>query len=859
VVATRLQTSPLPVANSDDQDMTVPVMITGDPAIQQFSAMLRDDDARNNILAPLRQLTASDLIDSGVITAVRTSDTAGVIYVRQSSTLEEILGKLEDNRACNIIVTMGDGNPVGMISYPGLVGRLLQYTLQLGQVVSGILDVFSTENTTTTATTALLEIINRTFEPSYSLIAIVDSSGRINSITERDCHIKSLPPGSGRLTGEELARAVIEKGEITRLKDVRIYRSDDCPDVQFPVHDLIGLPIIENGQTTGVIAFHNPRDRSELNAFEIVLAQRIAKAIATGSLLRKVVNYQTGCSEGNSKLLGAIEQTADSVMITDRNGLIEYVNAAFEKSSGYSRMEVLGKKPNIVKSGQHSQEFFLNLWTTILSGRFYRGVFINCRKNGSLYREEKTISPLINESGKITHFVSTSKDVSERFLYEERLKYLAHHDSLTKLPNRTLFLDRLTRALVRAERIEKQVAVLFVDLDRFKIINDTLGHDIGDKLLQTVATRLRNSIRKGDTIARLGGDEFAIILEDIQKFDNVMPVIAKINKEFNEPCVIDNRDLSVNASIGIAIYPEDGKDISSLLRHADIAMYREKEQGGSGYRFYSHQMSTETDERLSLETAMRRALETGDQFILHYQPQLNLTSGEIIATEALVRWQHPELGMIPPMKFIPMAEETGLIAPLGDMIMRKACEQTRFWQKQGYTDLAIAVNVSGRQFKNKNFIEHIASVLDETGLAPHCLEIEITESVMIQNMQTTMTILNQLRNLGTRIVIDDFGTGYSSLAYLKKLPIDTLKIDKTFVQDITHDKDDAAIVNAITTMARTLDINAVAEGVETRAQLGLLRDYHCDIAQGYYLGKPMPHEDFGRHLQVFGIPSRRRN
>jgi diguanylate cyclase (GGDEF)-like protein/PAS domain S-box-containing protein len=568
--------------------------------------------------------------------------------------------------------------------------------------------------------------------------------------------------------------------------------------------------------------------------------EQVAQTPATGTL---------------GQFTSAIEQIADSVMITDKHGVIEYVNVAFEKSTGYSRAETIGKKPNIVKSGLHPEILYSNLWATILSGQPFHGTFANCRKDGTIYREQKTISPLKNQAGVITHFVSTAKDVTERFEYEQRLKYLSHHDALTGLPNRTLFLDRLSRTLLRAQRLKQPVAVLFVDLDRFKIVNDTLGHNVGDALLQAVAKRFTSCIRRGDTIARLGGDEFALILEDVATFDNVVPVVRKILAAFNQPCQVGDRELSVNTSIGVAMYPDDGTDVSSLLKHADIAMYRAKEHGGGSYRFYSSQMYTETEERLALETEMRRALER-DEFVVHYQPQVNLTTGEIIAVEALVRWLHPKVGTIPPMKFIPLAEETGLIAPLGDLILRKASQQTRDWHERGFR-IRVAVNFSGRQFKHADFAAHIGSMLKDTGLDPAFLEVEITESMLIGHTDTTAGTLAQLRALGAHVVIDDFGTGYSSLAYLKKLPIDTLKIDRSFVRDITKDKDDAIIVTAITTMAHTLGIIAVAEGVETREQLAYLRDCRCDIAQGYYLGRPMPAQELSHYLGVFGIPARK--
>jgi diguanylate cyclase (GGDEF)-like protein/PAS domain S-box-containing protein len=555
------------------------------------------------------------------------------------------------------------------------------------------------------------------------------------------------------------------------------------------------------------------------------------------------------------KLARVIEQTVDAVSFTDLNGTIEYVNPAYEKLTGHARQEVQGQNAGILKSGLQSLEFYRNLWTTILSGKVFHGIFVNRRKNGSLYHEEKTITPLKDDHGQITHFIATGRDITERIEYQERLHRMAHFDMLTGLPNRALFTDRLSQALARARWNKRVVGVLFLDLDRFKLINDSLGHSIGDHLLQAVATRLLQCVREGDTVARIGGDELAIILEDIAQTEDVTAVTSKIVDAFAIAFDVDGRELFVNASIGVSLHPADGEDAQTLLKNADIAMSRAKEQGGNNFHYFSAQMDTQSTDRLVLENGMRCAL-ARQEFLLHYQPQVDLRTGEVIGVEALVRWRHPELGLVSPLSFIPLAEEIGLIVPLSEWILREACAQNKTLQANGFPPLRMAVNLSGRHFRQSDLADTVALILEETGLDPRYLTIEITESTLVQQTDATLSTLRQLRNMGAHISIDDFGIGYSSLSYLKRLPIDVLKIDRSFVRDITTDPDDAAIATTIITLAHSLGLKVVAEGVETKEQLAFLREHDCDAMQGYYFSKPVPADLLGRLLQVFGIPVR---
>ena len=539
------------------------------------------------------------------------------------------------------------------------------------------------------------------------------------------------------------------------------------------------------------------------------------------------------------KLSRALEQTADAVSITDRNGIIEYINPAFEATTGYRKDEVLGRKPSMLKSGKQGSDFYKMLWMTILAGKIFSEVFVNRRKDGSLYYEEKTITPLKDAQGNITHFVATGKDISERMQAQERLQFMAQHDVLTELPNRALFLDRLKQALARARMHRRLVAVLFLDLDRFKNINDTLGHQIGDLLLQEISHRFLKAVRDGDTVARLSGDEFAFLLEDVPTDEDISFIAEKILDSLKPVFLIDGHDLFVSASIGISLYPNDGEETGTLLRNADVAMYRAKDMGKNNYQFYSAEMSVKAFERLSLESSLRRALER-EEFLLYYQPQVDVQTGKILGVEALLRWQHPDLGLVPPNDFIALLEENGLIVPVGEWVMRKACAQVRDWHKAGWDHLSVAVNLSARQFNAPGLVEMVERTTSELGFQRDRLELEITESVIMRHAQVTIDALETLSRMGVQLAVDDFGTGYSSLSYLRRFPIDTLKIDGSFIRDIPHDPDDSAITTAIIVMAQSLKLKVVAEGVETEEQLRYLREHGCHAMQGYLFSKPLP-------------------
>ena len=439
---------------------------------------------------------------------------------------------------------------------------------------------------------------------------------------------------------------------------------------------------------------------------------------------------------------------------------------------------------------------------------------------------------------------------------EERVHHLAHYDELTGLPNRSMFNQRLSHALVQAKRHDRPLAVLFIDLDRFKNINDTLGHEAGDRVLKEVADRLRGCLRESDTVGRLGGDEFVVLIEELLQpvhvaavAQRILAAVAqKILAAVAKPFIVDAHEFHLTASIGISTYPEDSADMQSLLKNADIAMYRAKEQGKNNFQFYSAQMNVHTLERLALESNLRRALER-NEFLLHYQPKVDIGSGSITGMEALVRWQQPGKVLIPPAQFIPLAEETGLIVPIGAWVLKTACARNKSWQEQGLPPLRVAVNLSARQFAHETLLQDVARALNESGLDPTALELEITESMVMHNPEHAVKLLNKLKAMGIQLSIDDFGTGYSSLSYLKRFPLDSVKIDRSFIKDLPGDSDDAAITRAIIAMAHSLRLKVIAEGVETEQQLSFLREHGCDEMQGYYFSKPLPETEFFQLLQ----------
>jgi len=663
----------------------------------------------------------------------------------------------------------------------------------------------------------------------------------------------------------------------------------------------------------------------------------------------------------------ALEAAANAIVITDSHGTIIWVNHAFTTMTGYSREEALGNNPRLLKSGEQSVSYYANLWSTISSGKVWRGEIVNQRKDGTSYTEEMTITPvtrdvgnpdnyfvaikqdvterkrseeelyrahqmlqtllntipqrvfwkdrncsyvgcnrafatdaglnnpaeiigksdfdlvwsetaevyrtddklvmeqgsaklgyeeiqdrpdggrvwlrtsklpLSDREGKVTGVIGTYEDITDRKVAEDRVQYLAYYDALTGLPNRALLQDRLAKALASARRRKDRVALLFLDLDRFKDINDSLGHSVGDLLLQEVAERLKKWSREQDTVARVGGDEFVIVLTAAKDGADAAVAAERLVHAMSAAIVVQGRTLSVGCSLGISIFPEHGADSETLIKNADAAMYCAKENGGHNFKFFTDDMNAQAVERLTLENGLRLALDKKELFLV-YQPQMNIATGKIIGLEALLRWQHPTLGLVPPDKFIRIAENCGLIMPIGEWVLMTACSQARKWQDEGLPALSVAVNVSAVQFRQEGFCETIRRVLQETRLAPPYLELELTESLLLTNADVTHSVIRELKEMGITLAIDDFGTGYSSFSYLRQFRVSKLKIDQLFIRDVATNPDDAAITAAIISMAKSLHLKVIAEGVEDEAQMSFLRAHQCDEIQGYYFSKPL--------------------
>jgi diguanylate cyclase (GGDEF)-like protein/PAS domain S-box-containing protein len=539
--------------------------------------------------------------------------------------------------------------------------------------------------------------------------------------------------------------------------------------------------------------------------------------------------------------------SAEAIIIADARANILKVNRAFTETTGYAAENVVGKNPRLFSSGMHDEEFYKAMWAILNATGQWQGEIINRRKNGESYPSWLTISAVKDDEEEVCNYVGMSADITTRKVTEERLSFLATHDSLTGLPNRSLLTDRLQHAIDLASRQGKEIAILFLDLDRFKNINDTLGHDMGDQLLQRMARRLSNQLRKSDTLARWGGDEFILLLETAQKGQDAALVARRVLQVVSEPVEIMGCEIIVTASIGISIFPKDGEDPQTLLKNADTAMYCVKESGRTGFQFFTPKMNVLAQERFLIEAELRRAL-AQDELLLYYHPQIVIATGEIIAVEALLRWQHPTRGIIAPMRFIPFAEETGLILPIGEWVVRKACEQNRRWQEAGLGKIRMAVNLSRVQLNNRHLAKTIDEILRETNLDPELLEIEITETAMMQNVQSGISVLRELGMLGVHIAMDDFGTGYSSLCNLRNLPIGTIKLHWSLIRDVPTATDDVAIAVAIISLAHNLRLQVVAEGIEREDQLSFLREQGCDRAQGFFFFRPMPAEEVEQML-----------
>ncbi len=606
------------------------------------------------------------------------------------------------------------------------------------------------------------------------------------------------------------------------------YRSDDFEVIQSRRQKLVEEPSFDNGREHWVETFKTP------------ILGKDGELIGTTGFARDI--SQRRQEESTLRLAARVfESSGEAIVITDAQANIVSVNHAFVEMSGYTSKEMQGKNPRILSSGRHSADFYRDMWDALNSHGYWQGEIWDKHKDGRVYPKWMSITAVRDEEGQVVNYVSIARDTTEQTEAERNIHFLAYYDVLTGLPNRTLLRDRLGQMISVAHRDKQQFALLFLDLDRFKYINDSMGHSVGDRLLQSVALRIQECVREGDTVARLGGDEFVVLLRDAG--DEAAAVVSKkLLVSLATPYDLDGQVIATQASIGISLYPDHAHDADSLIKNADMAMYRAKDEGRNNYQFFATEMNFHVDLLFSMEKDLRLALERGE-FFLQYQPQADLASGQLIGVEALIRWKHPEKGLVSPVEFISVAEETGQIISIGEWVLRTACAQMAQWRKAGYPELTMAVNLSMRQLRQPTLGELVKEVLKDTGLEARYLELEITEGIMMGDNRAAMRFLNEMHECGVQLSIDDFGTGFSSLNYLKKLPVNKLKIDQSFVRDIESDESDAAIIRSIISLGHRLNLRVIAEGVETQEQLDFLRIRGCDEIQGYFYARPLLAED----------------
>lgn len=695
-------------------------------------------------------------------------------------------------------------------------------------------------------------VISVTLNPDYFrtfLAAVNYSDDMLTAIVHGDGLVYAMAPQRDDVSGKNLNKPDTlfskhrESGNLESIFSANLYATNDERLVVFrsfrPEHLQLDKPlqILASRSLAAITADWRSHARYQTITFILIsLFSGLVLLVYQLRLHRQMLEAELVDAHLRKLTLG-VENSANGVLITDIEGNIEYVNRKFTQITGFTAPEAIGKKPSILKSEVTPREVFDELWTTLLRGNEWHGELLNRRKNGEVYWSFSSISPLRNEKGVITHFIANVEDINERKNAEATIQHLAYFDPLTDLPNRRMLQDRLEQALKRSRRQDAGMALLYIDLDSFKHVNDSLGHPAGDSLLRNLARRLVAALRDDDVVCRLGGDEFAVILHDIHHDEDVVPVANKLLRAIEKPVLVEEGELLVSASIGIALFPKDGTDSKTLEKNADLALYHAKEQGKNTFRFFSEELNRSLQDRIALDQGLRYILERSE-LELHYQPKVAPASGAVVGVEALLRWNSPEFGLVSPLRFIPLAEENRQIIPIGEWVLRTACRQQVAWLQQGIP-LVMAVNLSAVQFKSAELVDQIAAIIAETGIDPAHLELELTESALVDNPNEVVRVLERLRSLGCGISIDDFGTGYSSLSYLKSFPVTILKIDRSFVRDLAQDSGDRAIARSVVDLAKNLRMQTVAEGVETAEQLAILQEIGCTFIQGYYYSKPV--------------------
>ena len=706
-------------------------------------------------------------------------------------------------------------------------------------------------------------------------LAGIDEALALSSEFEKEAAFEVLT----RLENQHLANIQATMQALTRhaIEDIAASRQDLIAATNRNLKINFAVDILGGALLLGM-AFYVSRRTSVRVADLLQWSQRIARgdlsnllvsnsADEVGQLTNAMRGMVENVARGRSELVtarkdaekvaeelrlyaNAFDSSGEAMLITDRFNRIVNVNATFTEQTGYTLEEVLGKDPKLLSSGKTTDAMYTDMWRSLQDSGYWNGELWDRKKTGEVYPKWASISTIRDASQAVAFYIASYSDISERKANEARIDYLAHHDPLTGLINRYNLENRLDQALLSAHRDDHRVAVMFIDMDRFKTINDTLGHHIGDQLLIEVAKRLRASVRDSDIVARLGGDEFIVALTSMSDTMDAAHLADKILRALGQPYAFDGKEMHSSPSIGVAVYPSDGEDGPTLMKNADTAMYHAKERGRNNVQYFTAALNATASERLGLENDLHQALRT-DQLHLHYQPQVHARDGKVLGVEALARWRHPVLGDIPPLKFIPIAEESGLIEALGSWVLEEACRQLSAWHAQGIKGIRMAVNLSAHQLRSPDLVQFVDAQLKRHGLKGSDLELEITESVAMGNPERAIVQLQALRAIGIQLAIDDFGTGYSSLAYLKRLPIQVLKLDRTFVRDIETDPSDAEISAATLALAHNLGLKVTAEGVETEAQRDYLIQHQCDFMQGYLFSKPLPAEDALKFIREF--------
>lgn len=725
--------------------------------------------------------------------------------------LQEVASRFLSDGVRHYLVVGSEGEALGVVSQTDVIlNQGIEHYLRLRNVDS----VMKDNSLVADESDSLGEVAMRMRQSHSDAVLVQYEDAAYGIITERDI-VRLI---ARRLTDSRVGE-LASRPLLTVASDCSLYRARSTL-VQNRVRH-IGV-VGEQGELRGVISFTDI-----LFGMEHVYVQELRQALAERDRALRLSQRNLHLAEK------VIESSLEGIIITNAEGIIESVNPAFTRLTGYSAEDVIGQTPAMLSSGRHDDTFYAEMWEMIQGEGHWQGEVWNRRKNGEVYPELLTITAIQDEDGVLTHYAALFRDISEIKDNETRIRNLAYYDPLTNLPNRRLFHDRLSVAIAHAHRSQTRLAVIFVDLDRFKRINDSLGHGVGDQLLQEVTTRLLSSVREDDTVARMGGDEFIILLTEVVDVDHVVNVARRIIESMTQPMQLNGRELVVTCSLGISIYPDDNTDIDNLIQNADTAMYRAKDAGRNSYQLYSPAMNAHSLQHLAMEVCLRKAL-SDNELSVHLQPLFDAHSETIASAEALLRWHSPSLGWVPPSDFIPLAEDTGLIVPIGEFVLRSVCRQLSSWNEQGYESVPVAVNVSAIQFRSKSFIETTRAILEDYDIRPGQLSFELTESMLVDDAVDNIRTMNALREMGIRLAVDDFGTGYSSLNYLRRFPIDTLKIDRAFIRDIDSNEQDASLVAAVILLGHSLGLKVVGEGVEREAQLRILQSHGCDLIQGFH-------------------------